>query len=158
MKSRFLVGMAVVSSVMVFACTSKETDDVRSSPAGGGVEDSSEVGTTGFFDPLSREAVSEMMQSKESYCEEILGGLVEGDGARITRAADAMHQVSLKAEWEVHGDARYAELSEAFRGQLKTISDHAMNDRFADLPHAYSQMTLTCMECHGHIKSDLKND
>jgi hypothetical protein len=93
------------------------------------------------------------MKKKLDYSQNILAGLAEGDFDKIAENAQAMQGLS-KFEWFVR--AR----SPGYRAQLETFLDanadlvkQAKQDNLEGSAFAFTQITISCVNCHRKIRS-----
>jgi hypothetical protein len=74
--------------------------------------------------------------------------------ARIERHADALTEISLRSDWEVHSTMAYEVFSEQFRGVTRDLAAHARAEDDAAISSDYVRLVQSCLECHGYLRRE----
>ncbi len=93
------------------------------------------------------------MRTKLAASQKVLEGLVVEDFDMITKGADELIVVAGAAEFMVSDDAAYVEHADDFRRILTKLSVAAKERRLEGATLAYVDMTMSCVECHRHVRT-----
>jgi hypothetical protein len=102
-----------------------------------------------------KKAASVWMTRKLEVAQTILRGLTEADFELIQKEAGKMQLVNYLEEWD-RGDApEYKRQLRYFEDANKQLTRQAKNKNINGATLAYTQLTLSCVQCHNLIR-DLK--
>lgn len=97
-------------------------------------------------------AVRAFMRGKLEASENVLEGLVTEDFTKIRDGADQMRVMSQQAAWNVLQTPDYAQYSAEFQRNAKSLSNAAAKKDLDAATLAYTQVMLTCVNCHKHVR------
>jgi hypothetical protein len=105
--------------------------------------------------PDKKKEASLWMTRKLEFAQKILRGLTEADFELIQKEAGRMQVVNYLEEWD-RGDApEYKRQLSYFEDANKELIRQAKNKNINAATLAYTQLTLSCVQCHNLIR-DLK--
>lgn len=97
------------------------------------------------------------MKKKLDYSQNILAGLATADFDQVAENAQAMQGLS-KLEWFVRGQAPgYRTQLEIFQDANKEIIRQAQQDNLEGATLAFTQLTLSCVNCHKQLRASKKD-
>lgn len=98
------------------------------------------------------------MRKKLDASSKILEGLCQEDAALIKEGADALSEMSKAEVWNVLTDAEYREHSREFRENAARVAKAAEEGDFDKAALRWFDVTMSCLECHTHVRSERKAD
>jgi hypothetical protein len=99
------------------------------------------------------DAPSIWMKKKLDYSQNILAGLAEADFDKIAENAQAMQGLS-KVEWFIRARTPgYRTQLEVFLDANADLVKEAKKDNLEGSAFAFTQMTISCVNCHKKIRS-----
>lgn len=93
-----------------------------------------------------------LMQQKLGHAQKVLEGVAVKDFGLIEKHADELILLSKKAEWKVLQTPQYALRSDDFRRNAEAAVKAAKDKNLDGAALAYVQMTMSCVECHKHVR------
>lgn len=93
-----------------------------------------------------------LMQKKLDHAQKVLEGVAVQDFDLIAKNAEELVLISKKAEWRVIQTPDYVRHSEDFRRQGENLVKYAKEKNTDGAALAYVQMTLSCVNCHKHVR------
>jgi len=93
-----------------------------------------------------------IMKQKLVHSQQLLEGVALADFAKIEKNADDLIILSHKAAWRVLQTADYIRFSDEFRRGCEGIIKMAKQKNIDGASLAYVQVTLTCVNCHKHVR------
>lgn len=96
---------------------------------------------------------STFMQLKLKNSQAVLEGLALNDFKRIETGGEYLLMLSRKAEFQHLPTAEYKRQSDAFAREAETLIKMAKDKNLDGATLAYVQMTITCVECHKHVRA-----
>jgi hypothetical protein len=93
-----------------------------------------------------------LMQKKLDHAQKVLEGVAVQDFEAIAKNAEELVLTSKKAGWMVIQTPDYVRHSEDFRRQGELLVKHAKDKNNDAAALAYVQMTLSCFNCHKHVR------
>lgn len=96
------------------------------------------------------------MRKKLDASSKIMEGLCLEDAALIKEGADALGAMSKVEVWNVLRDADYREHSREFRNNAAKLSAAAEAGDFDKAALRWFDVTMSCIECHDHVRTDRK--
>ena len=98
------------------------------------------------------------MRKKLDASSKILEGLCQEDAALIKEGADALSEMSKAEVWNVLTDPEYREHSREFRENAARVAKAAEEGDFDKAALRWFDVTMSCLECHTHVRSERKSD
>ncbi len=98
------------------------------------------------------------MRKKLDASSKIMEGLCLEDAALIKEGADALGAMSKVEIWNVMLDPDYREHSREFRDNAAKLSAAAEAGDFDKAALRWFDVTMSCIECHDHVRSDRKSE
>jgi hypothetical protein len=93
-----------------------------------------------------------LMKQKLVHSQQLLEGIALADFAKIEKNADDLISLSHKAAWRVLQTPDYTRYSDEFRRGCDGIIKMAKQKNIDGASLAYVQVTLTCVNCHKHVR------
>ena len=97
--------------------------------------------------------ISETMQLKLKHAQNVLKGLAIEDFDAISDDAKNLSLLSQTAEWQVYRTPEYKHFSAEFRRASDSLAWQAEAKNIDAAALAYVQVTLTCVNCHKHVRT-----
>ena len=98
------------------------------------------------------------MRKKLDASSKILEGLCQEDAGLIKEGADALAAMSKAEVWNVLTDADYREHSREFRDNAARVAKAAEAGDFDKAALRWFDVTMSCLDCHDHVRGDRKKD
>jgi hypothetical protein len=98
------------------------------------------------------------MRKKLDASSRILEGLCQEDAAMVKEGADMLGEMSKAEVWNVLTDADYREHSREFRDSAARVAKAAEDGDFDKAALRWFDVTMSCLECHNHVRSERKAD
>lgn len=92
------------------------------------------------------------MRLKLSHAQDVLEGLATEDFRRIARGAQKLRSLAADASWSVYETEEYSLYSREFVDATRQMSTAARDKNIDGAALAYVQLTLTCVQCHKHVR------
>jgi hypothetical protein len=105
--------------------------------------------------PGKKKEASLWMTRKLEFAQKILRGLTEADFELIEKEAGRMQVVGYLEEWDRGDTPEYKRQLRYFTDANKELIRQAKNKNINGATLAYTQLTLSCVQCHNLIR-DLK--
>ena len=105
-----------------------------------------------------RNDVRAFMRAKLDHSKGALHGLTTEDYDLIGKHAGALTALSQDTDWNVLQDAEYRRLSGQFRRNTGALAKAAKAKNLDSATLAYVQVTLSCVECHKHVRKVQNGD
>ena len=93
------------------------------------------------------------MRTKLVASQKVLEGLAVEDFDLISKGTGELIVVAGAAEFMVSDDAAYVEHADDFRRILNKLAVAAKEKRLDGATLAYMDMTMSCVECHKHVRT-----
>lgn len=103
-------------------------------------------------DQPNEEAVKAFMRGKLDSAQDVLEGLVTEDFEKIEQGADRMRVMGRRAEWNVLKTHEYELYSAQFQRAAEQLAKAGKNKKLDSAALAYLQLTMTCINCHKHVR------
>lgn len=94
----------------------------------------------------------EAMEAKLLYSKELLEGIVTEDYKQVADNAKKLHALSQSASWRIRQTTDYQRYTREFARQATAIEKAANAENVDGATLGYFQMTMTCVNCHRHMK------
>jgi len=93
------------------------------------------------------------MRKKLAASQSVLEGLVVEDFDLIAEGAKQLKASATAAEFMVFNDALYIEQAEDFKRVVNKLAVAAKEKRLDGATLGYMDMTMSCVECHKHVRN-----
>lgn len=93
-----------------------------------------------------------IMRKKLEHAQKVLEGIAVKDFDLIEKHADNLMILSKKAEWKVLPTPQYTLRSDEFRRNAEDLVKAAKDKNIDGAALAYVQMTMSCVNCHKHVR------
>lgn len=147
-KSCLLTGLAAMLLLTLAGCASDAKPRSTSTTAENGPSSDQ------YETPGPRDSMSAVMQAKLAHSQAILEGIALADFHQVEANADALHQISLSADWLVHDTESYYAFSDRFREATMQIVGHAREKNLEAIAADYARLTHTCIDCHSWLRHE----
>ena len=94
----------------------------------------------------------EAMEAKLLYSKALFEGIVTEDYEQVADNANKLHALSQSAGWAIRQSTEYQRFTREFARQATAIEKAANNRNIVGASLAYFQMTMSCVNCHRHMK------
>ena len=94
----------------------------------------------------------ETMDAKLLYSKELLEGIVTEDYRQVADNAKKLHSLSQSANWSIRQTTEYQRHTREFARQATAIEKAAEAKNIDGATLGYFQLTMTCVNCHRHMK------
>jgi cytochrome c556 len=115
-------------------------------PAGAGVKKPAEK------KPDKREEASVWMKKKLEHSQKILAGLTKGDFDLVKSSAQSIQLINYLEEWDRADLPEYKRQLQYFSDATKELIRQAEKKNVSGATLAYTQVTLSCVQCHTVIR------
>ena len=105
-----------------------------------------------------RSLLSKFMREKLKFSNNILEGLVTEDYDLMATGAMKLQKMSSAEKWRVSNDAVYRHWSVEFRRITGKLQDQAKKKKLEWATLTWIETTMSCIECHRHVRSMLITD
>ncbi|MCA9265803.1 MAG: hypothetical protein KDA60_18200 [Planctomycetales bacterium] len=105
-------------------------------------------------EPVPPVRPQDLMRLKLESAQRVLASLALEDYPAIKRDAQRLHLLSLETGWNVLQTKQYLESSESFRRSVLQLSAAADEGNVDAAGLAYVRLSLTCIECHKHMRRE----
>jgi cytochrome c556 len=95
---------------------------------------------------------AELMQKKLKASQKVLEGVAKNDFDAVETNADALIEISQKAEFNSIKSADYEMFSNQFRRTAEGLAKNAKDKNADGVALAYVDMTLVCVKCHKYVR------
>lgn len=92
------------------------------------------------------------MQQKLRLSEQLLGGLASGDFDKIGEAADVLKGLNMLESFVRRKPASYGTQLKLFQFAVEELQRSAQDDNLAGATLAFNQLTISCVNCHKHMR------
>jgi cytochrome c556 len=93
-----------------------------------------------------------VMQQKLGNAQKVLEGIAIQDFPLIEKHANELSALSNRVEWQVLKTPEYLQYSNEFRRNADQLARAASNKNIDGAALAYVQMTMSCVNCHKHVR------
>ncbi|MGD9855123.1 MAG: hypothetical protein AB7U20_09260 [Planctomycetaceae bacterium] len=97
--------------------------------------------------------VREFMHRKLDASQQVLKGLTTEDFDLVKTGTAVMIEMSKEALWRQTASAAYVQDTADFVGAAEFIIQRAENEDLHGAALGYAQLTLSCVNCHKHVRS-----
>ena len=99
-----------------------------------------------------RPSLGELMREKLDYAQALLGAVVLGNHAEVERAAGELVRLSEASTWSPLQTPQYLHHAANFREAARSLAEEARARDIDGVSLAYMEMTLSCVQCHKHVR------
>ena len=96
--------------------------------------------------------LQDVMRGKLKHAQALLRGLAVEDFKQIAADAEMLGRLSREPVWNAHKTPQYVKFSEDFRAIADSMAQHAKAEKLEACTLDYMQMTMTCVNCHSHVR------
>ena len=100
--------------------------------------------------------VKALMHRKLESSQSLLKGLAVEDYKLLGKQAQTLQLLSLDAGWNVVQTKEYARISDEFRDAAKKIGRASKEKNLDAAGLGYFQLTMSCIDCHRHVRAEAK--
>lgn len=93
-----------------------------------------------------------MMREKVAAANKVLEGLALEDFKKIAENAERLRIISRAASWHVVDSEEYSRRSKDFQQEAIDLKKHAEQKNLDAAAIDYMRLTMTCIECHKHLR------
>jgi hypothetical protein len=97
--------------------------------------------------------VQALMKRKLDESQKLLAGIALNDFDEIAKHAQELIAISKEAEWKVINTPEYEMYSNDFRRIAGRLVKQAKDKNIDAAALSYVNLTLTCVECHKHVRA-----
>jgi hypothetical protein len=102
--------------------------------------------------PPEPSTLQAFMRLKLAHAQDVLEGLATEDFGKISRGAQKLRALAVDASWNVYETEEYALYSREFIDAARQMGASAREKNIDAAALAYVQLTLTCVQCHKHVR------
>jgi hypothetical protein len=95
-----------------------------------------------------------IMRQKLEHAQKVLEGIAVKDFDLLEKNAVHLMILSKKAEWKVLTTPEYELRSDEFRRHADSLAKAAKDKNLDGAALAYVQMTMSCVNCHKHVRDE----
>ena len=99
-----------------------------------------------------RPSLGELMREKLDHAQALLGAVVLGNHAEVERTAGELVRLSEASTWSPLQTPQYLHHASDFRVAAQSLADEARARDIDGVSLAYMEMTLSCVQCHKHVR------
>ena len=114
------------------------------------------AGTT--IGSAQRPDLGELMRQKLDHAQALLGAVVLGDHAQVERIAGELVLLSEASTWSPLQTPQYLHHASVFREAARSLAEEARARDIDGVSLAYVEMTLSCVQCHKHVRGARRGD
>jgi len=103
--------------------------------------------------PIKKTVLRAFMRKKLAASQNVLEGLAVEDFDLIAEGAKQLNATAGAAEFMVFNDAEYLEHANAFRRIVNKLAVAAKEKRLDGATLAFMDVTVSCVDCHKHVRS-----
>jgi hypothetical protein len=103
--------------------------------------------------PPPTRSTQALMQDKLSHAHKVLEGIAIEDFDKISENARLMGLIGQSAAWHVIDTPQYDRHLKNFQETVSDLDRQAKLKNLDGAAFAYVRMTMTCVECHKHIRA-----
>ena len=114
------------------------------------------AGTT--IGSAQRPDLGELMRQKLDHAQALPGAVVLGDHAQVERIAGELVLLSEASTWSPLQTPQYLHHAANFREAARSLAEEARARDIDGVSLAYMEMTLSCVQCHKHVRGARRGD
>ena len=96
--------------------------------------------------------LDQLMRQKLAHAQDLLEAVVLADHVAIERLANELVLLSEASTWSPLQTPEYLHYASNFRESTKILIDDAEARDIDGVSLSYMEMTLTCVQCHKHVR------
>lgn len=108
---------------------------------------------SGLEVPAQTPATGRLMRLKLAHSQKILEAILTSDFTLLDRESAALAQTTKSPAWSVLYSPEYIRQSGAFLRAIDDLRDAAKGMDLEGAASSYMSLTLTCFQCHRHMKN-----
>ena len=113
------------------------------------------AGTVGS---AQRPNLGELMREKLMHAETLVGAVVLGNHGQVAQSAAELLRLSEATTWSPLQTPQYLNHASQFRVAAQSLADEAQARDIDGVSLAYMEMTLSCVQCHKHVRGARRGD
>lgn len=98
--------------------------------------------------------VEALMHAKLESAQKLLKGIALEDYESISQQSQQLRLLSLDTGWNILQTKDYARISGEFREAARQINAGAEKKNLDAVGLAYFKLTMTCIDCHRHVRAE----
>ncbi len=154
---RFWTMMVLVPAALVgwLALAHPADEQAAQSPAAdepSGNEQQADSQPPAHQTPPETSTLQAFMRLKLAHAQDVLEGLATEDFRQIARGAQKLRSLAADASWNVYETEEYTLYSREFVDAARQMSKGARDKNIDTAALAYVQLTLSCVQCHKHVR------
>ena len=110
-------------------------------------------GVSGQLPPLDA-----LMNEKLQHAQDLLEAMILDDYEAVERLSNELIRVSEDSQWSPSQDPGYLRRARDFRETATTLIEQARAGHADGIALAYMEITLTCIQCHRHLRGGRRAD
>ena len=99
-----------------------------------------------------------LMDEKLEHAQDLLEAMILGDYQAVEQSSSELIRVSEDSQWSPSQDPEYLRRARGFRETANALIEQARAGHPDGIALAYMEMTLTCIQCHRHLKGGRRAD
>jgi hypothetical protein len=103
-------------------------------------------------DAKPEDKLAGLMKKKLHQSQKVLEGIALNDFKLIEKSSEELMQISKATEWRVLKTVQYQLYSNQFRRVIQTLIKNAKDKNLDAAALTYVDLTLTCVNCHKHVR------
>ena len=96
--------------------------------------------------------LDDLMDEKLQHAQELLEAMILDDYEAVERLSNELIRVSEDSQWSPSQDPAYLRRARDFRETASALIVQAQAGHPDGIALAYMEMTLTCIQCHRHLR------
>ena len=105
-----------------------------------------------------RPDLGELMRDKLTQAEMLVGAVVLGNHAQVEQSAAELVRLSEATTWSPLQTPQYLHHASDFRVAAQSLLDEARARDIDGVSLAYMEITLSCVQCHKHVRGARRGD
>lgn len=145
-----------IAPIILLAVLAAYGQNARKKPAGK-APDGANNGQAPAASKAKADDVSAFMQLKLRHSQKVLEGVVMEDFEMIAANAQQLALLTQDENWQVLQTPAYRRYSDEFARIAGRLKDAAEDENVDGAALDYVQLTLTCVNCHKHVRDVRRN-
>jgi cytochrome c556 len=105
--------------------------------------------------PKTPLGTKEFMREKLGHSQKVLEALALEDFFTLEQRAKKLSAMTQEAGWQAFQNPDYAQHSATFRQHVNSLTKAAQNKDLDGATLAYVRLTMSCVDCHKHVRGKL---
>ena len=102
--------------------------------------------------------LNELMRQKLDHAQQVLEAVVLGQYVSIERYAHELELLSEASTWSPMQTPEYLHYAADFREAARGLAQEARDRDIDGVSLAYMELTMTCVQCHKHVRGSQRAD